>query len=144
MPLRRRIAIVATTVVLASAMSACGSDAAKPEVPEGGTGSAYNDAVIASDSHDEVVFDDGSQMLVAVVCDDAQIGGTVVTVISEGITPGIYSGVFDPTTGIDLQLDASVGGEATGQAPMTLDAEKYTVTFADLEGAVFDVSGCPS
>ena len=29
-------------------------------------------------------------------------------------------------------------------AQMTLDAEEYTVTFADIEGAEFTVSGCPS
>lgn len=142
-PLRRRIVTIGAAIVLASALAACGSDTAKVEVPEGGTGSDFNDAVLASESHDEVVFNDGSQMLVAVDC-DSELGGTIVTVVSEGIAPGIYTGTFDPATDGSLQLDASVGGEASAQLPITLDADEYTVTFADLDGAVFTVSGCPS
>ena len=56
----------------------------------------------------------------------------------------MYTGVVDPSTGVDLSLDASSGGQAVGQAQMTLDAEAYTVTFADIDGAVFTVRGCSS
>jgi hypothetical protein len=130
--------------VAALTLTACGSDDATPEVPEGGTGSAYNDAIIASESHDEVLLDGGDgEMLVAVDCDPDE-GGTIVTVIAEGLEPAVYTGVFDPSTGVDLTLDASAGGQATTQVEMTLDAAEYTVTFADIEGGEFTVRGCTS
>ena len=125
-------------------LSACGSDDATPELPEGGTGSAYNDAIIASESHDEILINGGDgEVVVAVDCDPDE-GGTLVTVVAEGLEPAVYTGVFDPSTGVDLVLDATAGGQVIGQAEMTLDAEEYTVTFADIDGAVFTVMGCPS
>jgi hypothetical protein len=123
-------------------LTACGSDDATPELPEGGTGSAYNDAIIASESHDEVLLNGGDgEIVVAVDCDPEE-GGTIVTVVAEGLEPAVYTGVFDPSTGVDLTLDATAGGQAIGQAEMTLDAAEYTVTFADIEGAEFNLRGC--
>jgi hypothetical protein len=142
--LRRRLATVGAALALAATLAACGSDDPTPELPEGGTGSAYNDAIIASDSHDEVLLGGGtSEMVVAVQC-DSDLGGNLVTVVAEGLEPGVYTGVFEPSTGVDVSLDASTGVQVIGQAQMTLDAEEYTVTFADIEDAEFTVRGCPS
>jgi hypothetical protein len=139
---RRRLATVGAVIALAATAAACGSDDPAPELPEGGTGSAYNDAIIASESHDEVLLDGGEgEMVVAVDC-DPDIGGNIVTVVAEGLAPAVYVGEFDPSTGVDLSLDTNSGGQSVGQAQMTLDADEYTVTFADIEGAVFTVSGC--
>jgi hypothetical protein len=140
----RRIATIGAVIALAVAAAACGSDDSAPELPEGGTGSAFNDAIIASESHDEILLEDGNaEMLVAVDC-DPPTGGNLVTVVAEGLTPAVYSGELDPSTGVALSLDASQGGQAVEAAPMTLDAEEYTVTFADIDGAEFTVMGCPS
>ncbi len=144
LPRRQRIATIGAALVLAFTVASCGSDAAKPALPEGGTGSAYNDAIIASESHDEVLLNGGQgEMVVAVDC-DPEIGGNTVTVVAEGLDPAVFTGVLDPSTGVDISLDATAGGESTGQAQMTLDAKEYTVTFADIEGAVFTVQGCPA
>ncbi len=141
---RRRFATVGAALALAATVAACGSDDPTPELPEGGTGSAYNDAIIASDSHDEVLLGGGtSEMVVAVQC-DSDLGGNLVTVVAEGLEPAVYIGVFEPSTGVDVSLDASTGGQVVGQAQMTLDAEEYTVTFADIEDAEFTVRGCSS
>ncbi len=141
---RRRLATVGAIIALAAAAAACGSDDPTPELPEGGTGSAYNDAIIASDSHDEVLLAGGAgEMVVAVQC-DSDLGGTLVTVVAEGLEPAVYTGVFDPSTGVDVSLDATSGGQAISAAQMTLDAEEYTVTFADIQGAEFNLRGCPS
>jgi len=116
-------------------------------LPEGGTGSAYNDAIIASDSHDEVLLGGGTgEMVVAVDCEPDTGGtvGTVVTVVAEGLEPGVYTGVFDPSTGVDLTVDATGGGQVVSTAEMTLDAEEYTVTFADIDDGEFTVRGCSS
>lgn len=140
----RRLVTVAAAVALAASVAACGSDDPVPEVPEGGTGSAYNDAIIASDSHDEVLIGGGTgEMLVTVQC-GVEAGGTIVTVIAEGLEPGVYVGEFEPSTGVGLQFEATSGNQTQGASQMTLDAEEYTVTFADIEGAEFTVSGCPS
>ena len=129
--------------VAALTLTACGSDDATPEVPEGGTGSAYNDAIIASESHDEILLNGGDgEIVVAVDCDPEDGGGTIVTVVAEGLEPAVYTGVFDPSTGVDLTLDATAGGQAIGQSQRTLDAEEYTVTFDDIEGGVFNLRGC--
>ncbi len=126
---------------VAAALVGCGSDDASVDVPEGGTGSAYNDAIRASESHDEIVFADGGDMVVAVDC-DPEAGGNVVTVVADGLDQGVYVGTFDPSTGVDLTLDASSGAQAVGSAQMTLDEPSYTVTFADIEGAEFSLRGC--
>ena len=140
---RRRLATIGAVIVLGAVAASCGSDDPAPELPEGGTGSAFNDAIITSESHDEVLLEGGTgEMLVAVDC-DPQTGGNVVTVVAEGLAPAVYTGEFDPTTGVTLSLDASQGGTALGASQMTLDAEEYTVTFADIDGAVFTVQGCP-
>ena len=129
--------------VAALTLTACGSDDATPAVPEGGTGSAYNDAIIASASHDEILLNGGDgEIVVAVDCDPEDGGGTIVTVVAEGLEPAVYTGVFDPSTGVDLTLDATAGSQAIGQSQMTLDAEEYTVTFDDIEGGVFNLRGC--
>ena len=141
----RRFAAIGAALVLAAVTAACGSDDPKPQVPEGGTGSAYNDAIIASESHDEVLLNGGDgEMVVAVDCDPATGGNVVVTVVADGLDPAEYVGVFDPATGVDITLDATAGTQAVAQAEVTLDAEEYTVTFADIEGGVFTVRGCPS
>jgi hypothetical protein len=111
-------------------------------VPEGGTGSAFNDAIIASESHNEVLLDGGAGEIVVAVDCDPDTGGDLVTVVAEGLEPAVYTGMFDPSTGVDLSLDATGGGQAVGTAEMTLDAEEYTVTFADIDGVVFNVRGC--
>ena len=139
---RRRLATVGAVIALAASAAACGSDDPTPELPEGGTGSAYNDAIITSESHNEVVLGGGAGEIVVAVDCDPDSGGTVVTVVAEGLEPAVYTGVFDPSTGVDLSLDATSGSEAIGTAEMTLDAEEYTVTFADIDGAVFNVRGC--
>jgi hypothetical protein len=143
---RRHFVTVAAIVALAMSAVACDDDDPAPEVPEGGTGSAFNDAIIASDSHDEVLLGGGTgQMLVTVQC-GADAGGSLVTVLAEGLEPGVYTGVIEPSTGVDVLIEATPSGQATGAAQMTLDAEEYTVTFADIEadGAEFTVRGCPS
>ena len=134
---------LAGVLLLAGAVTACGSDDdATPEVPEGGTGSVYNDTIIAAESHDEVLLDGGEgEMLVAVDC-DPDGGGTLVTVVADGLAEGIYIGTFDPSTGVDLSLQVAGPGEAIGQSQMTLDEDEYTVTFESVEGAVFDLRGC--
>ena len=138
----RRFALLA--VIGMAVAAGCGSDDPTPELPEGGTGSAYNDAIITSDSHDEVLIDGGNgEMVVAVDC-ESDLGGTIVTVVAEGLEAAVHTGTFEPSTGVDLSLDATVGGQVVGQSQMTLDAEEYTVTFEGIEGAVFNVSGCPS
>ena len=143
-PARRRLATIVAVIAFASIGAACGSDDPAPELPEGGTGSAFNDAIITSESHDEVLLDGGQgEILVAVDC-DPETGGNLVTVVAEGIEPAVYTGTFDPTTDVELSLDATSGGQSVGQTEMTLDAEAYTVTFADIDGAVFNVGGCPS
>ena len=139
---RRRLVTVGAVIALAASAAACGSDDPAPELPEGGTGSAYNDAIITSESHDEVLLAGGDgEMVVAVDC-DPDTGGNLVTVVAEGLDPAVYTGVFDPSTGVDLSLDATSGSQAVSTAEMTLDAEEYTVTFADIDGAVFSVRGC--
>jgi len=141
---RRRITTIGAVIALAAVAAACGSDDPSPEVPEGGTGSAFNDAIIASESHDEVLLEGGTaEMLVAVDC-DPPTGGNLVTVVAEGLAPAVYTGEFDPPAGGDLTLDATQGGQSVGARQTTLDAEEYTVTFADVDGAVFTVMGCPS
>ncbi|HUS42646.1 MAG TPA: hypothetical protein VMY16_08260 [Ilumatobacteraceae bacterium] len=141
-PARRRLVTIGAVIALAAVGAACGSDDPAPEVPEGGTGSAFNDAIITSESHDEVLLDGGqSEMLVAVDC-DPPTGGNLVTVVAEGLTPAVYLGEFAPTTGVDLSLDATSGGQSVSQVEMTLDAEEYTVTFPDIADAVFNVRGC--
>ena len=141
---RRRIATIGVVITLAAVAASCGSDDPAPEVPEGGTGSAFNDAIIESESHDEILLEGGAgEMLVAVDC-DPQTGGNLVTVVAEGVTAGTYTGELDPTTGVTLSLEVSEGGQGTGASQMTLDAEEYTVTFADIDGAEFTVMGCPS
>lgn len=141
-PARRRLVTVSAVIALAASAAACGSDDPAPELPEGGTGSAYNDAIITSESHNEVLLEGGAgEMVVAVDC-NPDTGGTLVTVVAEDLGPAVYTGVFDPSTGVDLSLDATSGGQAVGTAEMTLDAEEYTVTFADIDGAVFNVRGC--
>ena len=134
----------ATVAALALALVACGSDDGAVEVPEGGTGSAYNDAIIASESHDEILLNGGDGEIVVAVDCDPEAGGTIVTVVAEGLEPAVYTGVFDPSTGVDLTLDATAAGQSIGEAEMTLDAEEYTVTFADIEGGVFNLRGCTS
>lgn len=132
-------------VVLAAAAVACGDDDdAQPEVPEEGTGSVFNDTIIASESHDEILLDGGlGEMLVAVDCDPPG-GGNLVTVVANGLEPGIYIGTFEPSTGVDLNLQVAGAGDAVGTAQATLDEEEYTVTFADIDGGVFEVRGCTS
>jgi len=125
------------------ALAACGSDDATVEVPEGGTGDPYTQAIIESDSHDEIIFPAGGDMVVAVKC-EVQSGGTVVTVVADGLDVGTYIGTFDPSTGVDLSLDVAQPGQAVGASQMTLDADEYTVTFADIEGGEFSIKGCPS
>lgn len=149
MGMRSRLTSSTTTrglvacIALSAALVACGSDDDTVEVPEGGTGSAYNDAIRASESHDEIVFPEGGDMVVAVDC-DPESGGTLVTVVAEGLAPGVYVGMFDPSTGVDLTLDVSSGGQSVGEAQMTLEEDDYTVTFADIEDAEFNLRGCPS
>jgi len=136
---------LAGVLLLAGVLTACGSDDdATPEVPEGGTGSAYNDAIIASESHDEVLIDGGlGEMLVAVDC-DPDGGGTLVTVVADGLAEGIYIGMFDPATGVDLSLQVVGDTQAIAQSQMELEDIDYVVTFDSIEGAVFDVRGCPA
>ena len=141
---RRRLVTVGAIIAFAAAAAACGSDEPAPELPEGGTGSAFNDAIITSESHDEVLLEGGQgEMLVAVDC-DPETGSNLVTVVAEGIEPALYTGMFDPETGVDISLDATSGGQSVSQVEMTLDAAEYTVTFAELDGAVFNVMGCAS
>ncbi len=80
-------------------------------------------------------------MVVAVNC-GAEGGAAVVKAVAAGLPLGEYTGTFDPATGVDLQLTVDALVEATTSAEMTLDAAEYTVTFADLNGAVFTVNGC--
>ena len=92
---RRRLATIGAVIVLGAVAASCGSDDPAPELPEGGTGSAFNDAIITSESHDEVLLEGGTgEMLVAVDC-DPQTGGNVVTVVAEGLAPAVYTGEFD-------------------------------------------------
>lgn len=129
--------------MLAAALAACGSDGDTIEVPDGGTGSAYNDAIRTSESHDEIIFATGGDMVVAVDC-DPDGGGTLVTVVADGLEPGSYTGTFEPATGVDLTLEVSSGEQAVDSVEMTLDEAEYTVTFADIDGAEFSLLGCPS
>jgi hypothetical protein len=140
-PIASRVRLVAALAVTTLAIAACGSDDGETRVPDGSTGNPYTQAIIDSDSHDEVVFAEGADMVVAVNCDDGG-GAAVVKAVAAGLPLGEYTGTFDPATGVDLQLTVDALVEATTSAEMTLDAAEYTVTFADLDGAVFTVSGC--
>ena len=141
---RRRLATIGAVIALTAVAAACGSDDPEPELPEGGTGSALNDTIISSESHDEVLLDGGNaEMLVAVDC-NPETGGNLVTVVAEGLAPEVYTGEIDPSTGASLSLDATQGGQAVSTSQMTLDSEEYTVTFPDIDGAVFTLKGCPS
>lgn len=137
----RRLRLGAVLGVAALTLIACGSDNSTVAVPEGGTGDPYTQAIIESESHDEVVFPAGGDMVVAVNCDPAE-GGTMVTVVAEGLDPGDYVGTFDPTTGTDLTLTVSGAGQSVATAEMTLDQTEYTVTFADIDNGVFTIRGC--
>jgi hypothetical protein len=139
----RSLRIGAALAIAALALAACASDDATAELPEGGTGNAYNDAIIESESHQEIIFAEGGEMVVAVNCDPAE-GGTIVTVVAEQLAPGEYVGTFDPATGVDLTLSVSGPGQSTSTTEMTLDDVDYTVTFADIEGGEFSLRGCPS
>jgi hypothetical protein len=145
---RRRLATVGAVIALAVAAASCGSDEPTPEVPEGGTGSAFNDAIRASDSHDEVLIGGGvGEMLVAVECaPGAEAGADTVsnrvTVIAEGLDAAVYTGVFEPATDVDITLDATASGQASVAVDVVLDAEEYTVTFAEIDGGEFTVRGC--
>jgi hypothetical protein len=144
LPARRRLATIGAVLTLAAVAAACGSDDPAPEIPEGGTGSAFNDAIITSESHDEILLDGGNaEMLVAVDC-DPQTGDNLVTVVAEGLAPAVYTGEFEPSAGGDLTIDATQGGQSVGARQTTLDAEEYTITFPDIAGAEFTVRGCPS
>jgi len=141
----RSIRRVGAIIAIAVALVACGSDDdGTVDVPEEGTGSAYNDAIIASESHDEILLNGGDGEIVVAVDCDPETGGTIVTVVAEGLEPAVYTGVFDPSTGVDLTLDATAGGQSIDEAEMTLDAEEYTVTFADIEDGEFNLRGCTS
>ncbi len=51
----------------------------------------------SSESHDEILFNGGDGEIVVAVDCDPEGGGTLVTVVAEGLEPGVYEGVFDPT-----------------------------------------------
>jgi hypothetical protein len=142
-PIASRVRLVAALAVTTLAIAACGSDDGETGVPDGSTGNPYTQAIIDSDSHDEVVFAEGADMVVAVRCEDGGgDGAAVVEAVAAGLPLGEYTGTFEPTTGVDLQLTVDALVEATTSAEMTLDAAEYTVTFADIDGAVFTVRGC--
>lgn len=142
---RRRLIALGAALALAGTAAACGSDDPTPQLPEGGTGNPSNDAIIASESHDPILLDGGNaQMMVAVDCDPPEGDDTLVTVAGEGIEAGTYVGTFEPETGVDLVFQVAGPAQALDTARMTLDAEEYTVTFPDIESAVFEVRGCPS
>ena len=136
---RFAIALAAGALVL----GACGSDDdGQVDVPEEGTGNPYTQAIIEADSHDEALLADTSDMVVAVRCDD-EAGTATVTGVASALATGTYVGVFEPSTGVDLSMQASGPGYVVGASQMTLDAGEYTVTFADIdEGIVFNVLGC--
>ncbi len=50
----------------------------------------------------------------AVDC-DPDVGDDLVTVVGEGLAPGVYVGEFDPSTGVDVTLDASSGASRSGR-----------------------------
>jgi hypothetical protein len=139
----RRLRLGVALAVTALALAACGSDDATVEVPEGGTGNAYTQAIIESESHDEIIFAAGGDMVVAGNCDPAE-GGTIVTVVAEGLDPGDYVGVFDPATDVDVTLTVNDAAQSVAATEMTLDADEYTVTFAGIEGGEFSLRGCAS
>ncbi len=137
----RRLRLGAALALTVLALAACGSDDETVDVPEGGTGNPYTQAIIESESHQEIIFPAGGDMVVAVDCDPAE-GGTIVTVVAEGLEPGDYVGVFDPATDADITLTVSDAPQSSATTEMTLDQAEYTVTFADIEGGVFTVRGC--
>ncbi len=137
----RRLRLAGALAIAVLALAACGSDTATVEAPGGTTGEAYTQAIIESESHDEIIFPSGGDMVVAVDCDPAA-GGTIVTVVADQLAPGEYVGVFDPATGVDITLAVSDVVQSTATAEMTLDQPEYTVTFADIDGGVFSVKGC--
>lgn len=139
----RRLRLGAVVAVMALTLIACGSDDTTVAVPEGGTGDPYTQAIIEAESHDEVVFPAGGDMVVAVNCDPAE-GGTIVTVVAEGLDPGDYVGTFEPAAGTDITLTVSDAGQSVATAEMTLDQAEYTVTFADIDNGVFTIRGCAS
>jgi hypothetical protein len=141
----RRLGVVAAAAALTIGLTACGDDdSGQVTVPEEGTGSAYTQAIIESESHDEALISTGGDMVVAVDCDPPS-GGNVVNVVGTDLPEGLYVGTFEPPTGVDLQLQVTGPGESAGASPMTLDDTEYTVTFADLDGGLeFTVLGCPS
>ena len=134
----RRTALVIAVATLAVA---CGSDDEREETAEEGTGSAYTQAIIESTSHDEILLPDGD-MVVAVNCAPEEGGLPTVTAVAEGLPSGVYVGVFEPATGVDVTLEISRSGETAAVAEMELPEDEYVVTFEGIEGGQFDVSGC--
>lgn len=133
----RLIAVLAVGLV---SLAACGTDDSTAEVPDPSELSAYSRAIVTSSSHDEVIFA-GGDMVVAVACtgDDAT---ATVTAVATGLGEGTYVGVVEPSTGVDITLQVSLESEAVAAAQMQLDATDYVITFDDIDGAVFEVSGC--
>ena len=142
---RRRVATVGAVIALAAGAAACGSDDPAPEVPEGGTGSAFNDAIIASESHDEVLLDGGTgEMVVAVDCDPDDRRQPRHRGRRRGSTCGVRRRVRPVDRCRPQPRRHRWRPVRRSGAQMTLDAEEYTVTFADIDGAVFTVRGCSS
>ena len=133
------LALAAGVLVL----GACGSDDdGQVDVPEEGTGNPYTQAIIESDSHDEVLLSDSSDMVVAVQCVEGSTA--IVTAVASELDAGTYVGVLEPSSGVDVSVQSSGTSYAIGAGQMTLDAEEYTVTFADIDGGItFTVAGCP-
>lgn len=126
-------------------LAACGSDddSAEVDVPDEGTGNPYTQAIIEADSHDEVLLSDSSDMVVAVQCIEGATA--IVTTVGSELPAGTYTGSFEPSTGVDLNVQSGGAGYASGASQMSLDADEYTVTFADIDGGVtFTVAGCPA
>ena len=127
--------------VAIATVAGCGSDDDAVEVPDPSELNAYTRAIVESDSHDEIIFP-GGDMVVAVSCVEGGEATATVTAVAIGLGEGIYVGEFEPSTGVDLSLQVSAPGEAVAASQMRLDDAEYVVTFADIEGATFDVSGC--
>ena len=138
----KRILAATSMVLLAAAVAACGDDdEGRVDVPEEGTGSAYTQAIIEANSHDEVLLPGGGDMVVAVRC-DSETGLAAVTAVADGLGEGTYVGVFEPATGVDVSLQVVGAGESAAVAQMALAEAEYVVTFESIEGGEFDVKGC--
>ncbi|MEL6890508.1 MAG: hypothetical protein AAFP84_02850 [Actinomycetota bacterium] len=129
--------------ITVAALASCGSDGEdeRAEIEAEGTGNPYTQAIIESTSHDEILLP-GGDMVVAADCSPDDEDLPLVTAVANGLPDGVYVGVFEPATGVDITLEVTGAEQVVATASVALDDEAYVVTFDSIEGGSFDLRGC--